>query len=138
MTTNSSKKKLAEITHVRDLNKLLTEEMIQRQIIDGLERFGYTVHQTTVRKKLASCPKCHSLFRPSGGYGASYGVPDLLVRRPSWPRGLSLGLEVKRPAGKFSSIGQQEAYHAGCFYVVYGFDDALRFLVEFENKLVLD
>lgn len=79
-----------------------TEESIQAAIIEGLTLMKFTVLQTSHRTKLTECPACSMRFRPGGGYGATPGVPDLLISHPSWPVGCWLGMEVKGPTTAIS------------------------------------
>lgn len=67
-----------------------TEEDLQRAIIVDLKERGLEVLQTTVRYRASPCDHCGKPTRSKGGYGASPGVPDLLVWVGGWK-----GLECK-------------------------------------------
>ena len=105
---------------------VLTEDQIQGQIVDGLRALGYVVLITSRRRK--KCPFCGKYA--SGGDGADKGVPDLLVadkddRDYTW-----VGLEVKRPGGKWSSPEQKELAGQKWTARVESFDQAVRVLAE--------
>jgi hypothetical protein len=100
---------------------IITEDGLQKQIIQALRLFGYLVLVTTHRIK--KCP-CGRWSRVS--YGSSKGVPDLLVTRTSWD-GFWLALEVKRPAPGRARLSpeQQELASLGAVAVVRSLDEAL-------------
>jgi hypothetical protein len=131
----------------------LTEEQVQATTIDGFQKMGYAVLQTTHRVKLAQCPECLTKFRPDGKYGSSKGVPDLLVSHPRWPKYLWLLIEMKRPekligvvAGqkapkratkwKYSSSEQQELCESGRVAVATSWEEALAVTKRFEAEVV--
>jgi hypothetical protein len=100
-----------------------SEEQIQACIIQGLELLGYLVLATPHRYKLQTCPRCAQRFRPTGGYGSSRGVPDILISHRTWPAGCWLGLEVK--AGRTAvSIEQQQLADAGRIILVRSWEEA--------------
>lgn len=70
------------------------ESDIQRAIVKTLEHVGCVVWST-------------SAFRSKGPSGVTPGIPDLLVRWPSMPNGLALGIEVKSPGGALSAAQTQ-------------------------------
>lgn len=111
-----------------------TEEQVQAAIIEGLTALGYTVLQTSHRVKLAECPRCHSRFRPVGGYGSTPGVPDLLVSRTSWPVGCWLGLEVKGPKTAISPA-QKGLLDAARIVIARSWEDALSHVQIFEQGI---
>lgn len=97
------------------------EEQVQRCILEGLTAYGYIVKQTTVRGVRK-------------GYGASPGVPDLLVTHPKWPEGCWLGLEVKGPKTALSQEQRVlEALHR--IVVVRSWEDALSAVESFRTAL---
>ncbi|MEO7716290.1 MAG: hypothetical protein ABIY70_08800 [Capsulimonas sp.] len=71
------------------------EEDVQSDTIADLTARGYTILQTSVRYRLMECPECHEMIRWTGDTGQTPGIPDLLVRNPTWPVGAWLGLEMK-------------------------------------------
>lgn len=93
------------------------EEIVQAASIKLLEENGFRVKQTSVRYKLQKCKKCGHSQRPTGGYGASGGVPDLLVRHPSWPKGLWRGIEIKGPTTRISPEQKKLAAEDAIFIV---------------------
>src|ERR1019366_653472 len=97
-----SKSALARIN--AGLLPLLTEDAVQKQIVQGLRLHGYLVLVTTRRPKRCQC----GLWpRSGGGDGSSKGVGDLLCRRQSWAPGRWLALETKRPGAiRYSSPEQ--------------------------------
>ena len=86
------------------------EHDIQRQIVDALRICGLDVYETTA-------------YRQKGSSGVDKGIPDLLVSVPPLP--IYIGVEVKRPGGKFSSPEQREAFHRGAFVVAVSLETAL-------------
>lgn len=84
---------------------------MQAAIVDALRLLGCTVLVTTVRG-----------WRGPRGYGATPGVPDLLVARDGWFGWL--GLEVKRPGGRISPA-QAELERRGLIVVVRSVEDAI-------------
>lgn len=115
----------------------LTEEQVQATTIDGFKKMGYAVLQTTHRVKLATCPRCKHKHPSRGDYGASKGVPDLLVSHPRWPAHCWLAIEMKRP-GKwtYSSDEQKELCECGRVAVATSWDEALAVLRRFEAEVV--
>lgn len=75
---------------------LPSEDDLQALVEDYCRVKGWIALSTVHRTKLADCPKCHSRFRPRGGYGASPGVPDLLLRLPHWSQFVFCGVELKK------------------------------------------
>lgn len=104
----------------------LTEEQVQRQIMDGLTVLGFTVLQTTVRYTKGAG------FR--GGYGASKGIPDLLIHHKRWTPGVLLGIEVKRPGKwKYSSPEQESVQKACGVSVATSIEEALAIIAQYES-----
>lgn len=101
---------------------LPTEDETQRVIVDGLRAYGFIVSITSRRRK-----KCwHCGAWPKGGDGVTKGVADLLVRRPDWPVGIWVALEVKRPgAVQFSSTEQRSATIDGSILLVQSLEQAV-------------
>lgn len=96
----------------------LKEETVNRAIRSALEALGYEVLSTTVRNA-------------RGGYGASRGVPDLLISRPGWRVGW-LGMEVKGPK---TPVSPEQARLAGLglTVIVRSVDDALTAVRAFQE-----
>lgn len=112
---------------VKPGHSTVSEERVQEAVIRALRDAGYKVKSTVHR--------FHKGDRPRG-YGASPGIPDLYVRRECWPRGMALGLEVKRPGRwRYSSDGQRTAGEEGWFYVVQNADQACAVAAQFERDL---
>jgi hypothetical protein len=128
-------------------NDLVTEEMVQVQIMQGLRISGYIVQQTTHRYRKTTCPKCHHPFHPkfqstrngetvTVGYGSSKGVADLLVTHPKWQAPLWIAIEVKRPGKiKYSSQEQADLAASGAILVAQSFDEALAKLQPYHDIL---
>lgn len=89
------------------------EKDIQAAIEDALRLCGYDVLHTNT----------HGVRRATG---ASKGVPDLLVSRSGWWPSTWIGLEVKRPGGKWSSPEQQDLNERGRTVRVESVLDALK------------
>ena len=73
----------------------IPEWSVQQTIEEGLTWLGYLVLHTQHQYRMQTCPRCQYEFRPTGGYGADKGIPDLLLHHPSWPDGQLMGMEVK-------------------------------------------
>lgn len=95
------------------------EDDIQRVIVDGLRLLGCVVLVTTHRVK-----RCRCGAWSRGDYGATPGVPDLLVRKDGWPAACWLGLEVKGPRTALSRQ-QKLLRDRGGIIVVRSLEDAL-------------
>jgi hypothetical protein len=95
------------------------EEDIQATIREGLEMAGYVVLSTTVRKV-------------RHGYGATPGIPDLLISRAGW--NCLLGLEVKTQRGRVREA-QRRLVDMGAVRIVRSFEDALQAVKSFEERL---
>lgn len=93
-----------------------TEAEIQAGIVEFLRLAGCTVLQTSKRGQANS----------RGGYTtlADKSVPDLLVSHSSWPYGMALMMEVKRPGGEWSSPEQKALWEAGRTCRVESVEDA--------------
>lgn len=97
------------------------EDDVQRQIVRALREAGYTVLQTSRRRK--RCVHCGRYS--TGGDGADRGVPDLIVRNPVWPPAMWLGIEVK--GGKTAvSPEQRELLGDGAIVIARSPAEALR------------
>jgi hypothetical protein len=119
----------------REVEKSMTEEQVQNEIINRLTQLKYITLQTTHRVKMVTCPntRCGHRFYPAGSYGSSYGVPDLLVSSKSWnPDGIWLGLEVKNKKGKLSKT-QQDLLDLGRIVIVRSAEEAVECVREFER-----
>lgn len=95
-----------------------TEHQIQSEIVKILRIHGYDVMVTTA-------------YMQKGASGVQKGIPDLLVHREDWGPGVLVGLEVKRPGGKFTSYEQELAWLCGQTIVV---DSVLAALAAVENR----
>ena len=117
------------------------EEDVQAAIIQRLELEGYIVLQTSHRTKRVTCPHCLHPFRPTGGYGASFGVPDLLVTHERWRGCVWVGIEVKG-IGKDGRPGalrpdQRGLLERGRIIVATSQDEALKCVQEVGEQLWL-
>lgn len=99
----------------------LTEEQINQTIRDGLSALGYNVFSTTVRG-----------WRGQKGYGASKGVPDLLIGRNEWGPVL-MPLEVKGPKTPLS-LEQADLLEKGLIYVARSWEAAIEAVAGFEEQ----
>lgn len=73
----------------------IPEWSVQATIEEGLLYLGYIVLHTQHQYRMQTCPRCQHQFRPTGGYGASPGIADLLVRHPDWKVAEWRHIEVK-------------------------------------------
>jgi len=116
--------------------KNVTEEEVQRAIIDGLSVLGYIVEQTSVRVAYAKCPVCATKVKPRSP-GTSFGVPDLLIRLPIWPTALRLGLEVKKPVGwKWTNDEQRLKWERGETMKAHSLEQACFAVQHFERHAI--
>jgi hypothetical protein len=116
------------------------ESQVQREVEVQLRMMGYKVWSTVHRYKMQCCPQCGHHFRPKGGYGASLGIADLLVRGTGrgestrWPRALCLQVELKgekTPLSEVQKIEQDE----GEIIVVRSAEQAVNVVRSFERFL---
>jgi predicted RNA-binding Zn-ribbon protein involved in translation (DUF1610 family) len=101
------------------------EEDVQRQTIAALGYKGYIVLQTTVKYHWQKCPHCKRKHRPEGGYGATLGVPDLLVTHIRWREGEGLFIEMKGTKTPLSDA-QTDLQAKGRIVVCHSMEEALR------------
>lgn len=101
-----------------------TENGLQEAIMQALTLLGYTVLSTSEHRKGQTCPRCGTWQVLAGGRGTSKAIPDLLVRRREWPRGVLKGLEVKVPGGRVSPE-QQALADAEGIVIVWSIEDAI-------------
>ena len=110
----------------------LRESSVQNTIESGLGSLGFLVLHTQHQYLLQTCPRCHQRFRPTGGYGADKGIPDLLARHPDHPRGMWLGLEVKGPRTAISPE-QRVLADAGAIIICRSWEDARAAIAEWRR-----
>ena len=113
---------------------LVSEDQIQETIIGGLRAFGYTVLVTSNRGIRSTCPRCAASFTAFGGYGATPGVPDLIVTRNNWAIGQAMLVEVKGPKTKLSPE-QEQLRKSGRIVIVRSWEDMQRELFEFLKRM---
>ena len=97
-----------------------SEDDIQRQIVGFLHAMRYQVLVTSRRVK--RCVQCGHWGM--GADGATRGIPDLLVRHPSWPRYVWVGVEVKTPTGRVRPE-QQALADVGAVVVVRSLNEVM-------------
>ncbi len=95
----------------------MTEDALQRQIVQALRLGGCTVLVTSRRRKRCPCGRW-----PRGGDGVTRGLPDLLVWQPIWEGWR--GLEVKLPRGRLTAE-QRALVEWGAAVVVRSVAEAL-------------
>lgn len=118
------------------------EADFQSTVVQVLEGLGYVVWVTSARSFGLSYKKVLALVVAKGvaqavaesiagavctkkGYGADLGIPDLLIRRGSWSKGMMFGAELKGEKTRMST--EQKIFEARGEYGVYR---ALRPLLE--------
>lgn len=109
---------------LRILQGKVTEEQVMQAILEALRAHGYIALSTVHRVHVATCPKCAARFRAAGGYGADFGISDILARRDDMGTGHWLGLEVKKPGGALSPA-QQDLERRGAILIVRSPQEAL-------------
>ncbi len=97
------------------------ESDIQRLIVDQLRLNGYFVSEIG------------QYFQRQREVN-SVGYPDLSVRKETWPCGMALLLEVKRPGTGRLSAAQKEFYDIGGSQIVHNLEEALSAVEYFENS----
>lgn len=98
--------------------KEITEDMVQFEVCQILDLYRVTWLKTSVKIR-SNNPAHHRT-------GQSKGIPDILARRASWPVGMWIGLELKRPVGWRWSDPEQKAVHElGGSFVVHSAEDAM-------------
>lgn len=104
---------------------VFSEDDLQTVIVEALRVTGYTVLVTTHRAK--RCRKCGHFAH--GGYGATKGIPDLLVSRPGWNSWV--GLEIKKPGkAMWSSLEQKELFERGFNALVQSLEQAFGSVIQ--------
>ena len=109
------------------------EETIQQATIHALRAKGYRVEQTSHRVKLTCCPKCHTKFHPSGAYGATKGISDLLIRNDRWPDLFWIQIEMKGPKTPLSPE-QKEKRDADALAIARTVDEAVAIVAKAEKN----
>lgn len=89
----------------------ITEADVVNAIRKALRAYGYRISEVSQRG--------------GRGSGTTVGHADLSVRRDTWPRGVWIHLEVKRPVGGRLSPAQAELYEAGGTFVVRSAEEAI-------------
>lgn len=110
----------------------VSEDAIQRCIVQGLEAYGYVVLVTS--RRLKRCRNCGAW--PGGADGATRGIPDLLVTRKGWgPRWI--GLEVKGPKTRVRPE-QQTLSENGMIVIVRSWEEAYNVIKSMEATDAVD
>lgn len=94
----------------------ISEAELQRQIVEALEVMRFKVLVTTVKIR-SKDPRHHRT-------GQSKGIPDLIVSKEQWIKGIWLGLEVKSENGRVRPE-QQELARLGRIVIVRSLDEAI-------------
>lgn len=116
-----------------------SEEQVQQAIQQALLACRYRVLSTVHRYRRQPCPECGQMIRPSGGIGATPGVPDLLVSHDAWGGGgggalpLWAGIEVKGPRTRLSPE-QEELEASGRIVVVRSWREAVEAVQAVERE----
>lgn len=135
MRKASPKKQITMSTkEFREKHIGVKEDDIQQAIILELSRIGFIVMQTTHRTRSVTCEKCGNKMWGRSDYGATRGVPDLLVRHLTWPPTLWAGIEVKGPNTK-ASPEQLALLQEKHIAIVRSVDEALKFVYELHNSV---
>ncbi len=100
---------------------LANEAELQLLIVMWLRHKGYEVSE--IGQYFQSQRKVNSV-----------GYPDLSIRYRTWPRGMALLLEVKRPGTGRLSVAQKTFFDAGGSFVVHSLEDAQEAIKDFEDS----
>ncbi len=111
------------------VRKTLSESDVEQEVLTILQALGCRILKNTVHIRSKN-PKHHRT-------GQTPGVPDISCRKDSWPKGLWLGLELKKPHGGVLSSEQAELLRAGGIYVVKSAEEAMAAVKETEAGLRL-
>lgn len=107
----------------------IKEEDIQAAIIQLFTALGFDVFQASRRGVKTAQGRVY------GADGVDKRVPDLYIRWKTWPRGMQLALEVKRPKGwEWSNPQQKEAWISGATAKVHSVDQAIATVFEFWQR----
>lgn len=127
----------------------ISEAQFQERVVDALRGLGYTVWVTSARSFGLSSKRVFAVVKGFGisdelaeriaqslctkkGYGSDRGIPDLLVRRNTWPSGTMFGAELK--GRKTVTSVEQRIFEAEGHYGVYRtLSDLLEALASFEG-----
>lgn len=102
----------------RQVAKEITEDMVQFEVCQILDLYRVTWLKTTVKIRSRD-PRHHRT-------GQSKGIPDILARRESWPAGVWIGLELKRPIGwRWTNPEQKAVHELGGSFIVHSAEDAM-------------
>lgn len=120
------------------MNKpIVTEDAVEEAVTEGLAAYKYTclvtTHRYKTRLRCFTCGdttsariECQTCGKPlTSGYGASKGVPDLIVTHETYPRFVFVGLELKGTNTKISDE-QQVLATCGRIAIVRSFEEAMR------------
>lgn len=90
----------------------ITEADVEHEVCHILTALRVTFLKTTVRLRRRT--------------GQTRGIPDILARRRSWPAGMWIGLELKRPVGwEWSHPEQKDVHEMGGSFIVHSAEDAI-------------
>ncbi len=125
MAYKTTQPKLPHIARGRQSNApKISEDVLQTHVMGALRTRGYIVLSTVHRYKKQRCPKCAQQFWAQGGYGATPGVPDLIVSHADWPSGMWVGLELKGTQTVLSPA-QKQLREQDRIFIVRTVDQAL-------------
>ena len=101
-----------------EIAKIMTEDDVEYEVFQILEVYRIEFLKTTV--KIRSKNPAHHRT------GQSKGIPDILARRASWPNGVWIGLELKRPVGwRWTDPEQKRVHELGGSFIVHSAEDAM-------------
>lgn len=99
------------------------EADLQAEVVQRLQGLGYEVMETGRARSLVTCDKCGAKNYAAGWQGNTPSLPDLQIRKASWPRGVWLDIELKGSETRVTQ-GQQDLYDRGGSYICRTYESA--------------
>lgn len=112
--------------------KAKPEKDIQSESVDALKKLGYEVlvNNAGLRREAAEALRKAGITK--GAVFQTPGIPDISVRRPTYPKGHWVLIEFKTQEGQMTKA-QERIHNLGGSYLCRSLDDVLAALREVEN-----
>lgn len=111
------------------------EADLQAEVVQRLQGLGYEVMETGRARSLVTCEKCGTRFFPTGWQGNAKALPDLQIRKASWPRGVWLDIELKG-SSTIVSEAQQALCDRGGSYICRKWEEVWQSITETEGRQI--